>query len=68
MVLSKNTKTIDAFSCHVITAKANTAYTGKRIDVMTQALHVEDGSLPQGRLMVHNAYTKLRKGAKILLL
>ena len=31
--------------------------------MMTQALHIEDGSLPQG-LMVQNAYTKLRKGIK----
>ena len=45
VVLTKNTETIDAFSSHVITAKANTAHIGERIDVMTQALHVEDGSL-----------------------
>ena len=32
---------------------------------MTQALCVEDGSLPQG-LMVHNAYTKLHNGSKII--
>ena len=30
---------------------------------MTQALHVEDGSLPQG-LMVQNAYTELCSGSK----
>ena len=48
---------------NVITAKANTAHTGKRIKEMTQALCVEDSSLPQG-LTVQNAYTKLRKGSK----
>ena len=63
VVLIKNTETIDAFSSHVITAKANTAHIGKRIDVMTQVLCVEDGSLPQG-LTVQNAYTEPRKGSK----
>ena len=58
MVLTKNTKTIDAFSSHVITAKASTAPTGESINVMTQALCIEGGSLLQG-LMVQNAYTEL---------
>ena len=66
-VLIKNTETIDAFSSHVISAKASTANTGKRINVMTQALPVEDSSLPQG-LMVQNAYTKLRKRSKNVIL
>ena len=39
------------------------AYTGEHINVMTQVLQIEDGSLPQG-LMVQNAYTELRKGSK----
>ena len=55
--------TINAFSSNVITAKASTAHTSERIDVMTQALHVKDSSLPQG-LMVQNVYTELRKGSK----
>ena len=63
MVLTKNTETIDAFSFCVIAAKASTAQNGKRINVMTQGLHIKDISLPQG-LMVQNAYTKLRKGSK----
>ena len=63
VVLTKNTKTIDAFSSHVIISIAGTAHTGKRINVMTQALCIGDGSLPQG-LMVQNAYTELRKGRK----
>ena len=58
MVLTKNTETINAFSSHVITAKANTAHTGERINVMTQALCVKDGSLLQG-LMVQYTYIKL---------
>ena len=63
MVLTKNNQAIDGFSSHVITAKASTAHTGERINVMTQALCVEDGSLPQG-LMVQNAYPELRKECK----
>ena len=63
MVLTKNAKTINAFSSCVITTKMRMANTSERINVMTQALCVEDGSLPQG-LTVQNAYTKLRKGSK----
>ena len=61
MVLTKNTETTNTFSSHVITTKANKAHSGKSIE----ALHVEDSSLPQV-LMVQNAYTKLRKGSKML--
>ena len=64
VVLTKNTETIDALSSHLITAKAITAHTGEKIDMMTQALCVEDSSLLQG-LMVQNAYIKLRKGSKM---
>ena len=63
IVLTKNTETIDAFLSCVVTTKANTTHTGKSINVMTQALCIEDGSLLQG-LMLHNAYTELRKGVK----
>ena len=43
--------------------KAEKAYTGEHINVMTQALQTEDGPLLQG-LTIQNAYTKLRKGSK----
>ena len=36
-----------------------TAHTGEGINVMTQALHAEDGSLPQG-LTVQNVYMELQ--------
>ena len=61
IVLTKHTKTIDAFSSHVIITKAGIAHINERINVMTQALCIPDGSLSQG-LMVQNAYTELRKG------
>ena len=64
VVLSKNTETIDAFSSHVIIAKSrNSSYQQVGINMMTQALHIEDGPLPQG-LMVQNPYTELRKGSR----
>ena len=63
IVLTKNTEAIDAFSSHAITTKASTAHTSERIDVMSQALCIEEVSLLQG-LKVQNAYTELRKGSK----
>ena len=55
--------TIDAFSSHIICAKTETAHTGVGLNVMTQALCSEDGSLPQG-LILQNAYTELCSGSK----
>ena len=63
VVTTKDTGTIDAFSSHDIHARTGTAYTGMGLNVVTQALHAEDGSLPQG-LTIQNAYTKLCDGSK----
>ena len=63
VVVTKYVETIDAFSSGVIPIKAEKAYTGERISMMTQVLWVEDGSLPQG-LTMQNAYTELRTGSK----
>ena len=52
-----------AASAQSLLAKASKGHTSNRINVMTWALHVEDGSLLQD-LTVQNAYTKLRKGSK----
>ena len=38
VVITRNTETVDAFSSHVIPVKAQRAYTGERMNVMTQAL------------------------------
>ena len=62
VVTTKDTETIDAFSFHVICARMGTAYTGEGINVMTQALCAEDGSLPQV-LTVQNTYTGLDSGS-----
>ena len=63
VVVTKNMKTVDIFSSCVIPMKVEKAYMGEHINVMTQALQAEDGSLPQG-LTIQNAYTELRKGSK----
>ena len=63
IITTKDTKTIDAFSSHVIHERARTAHTGEGINVMTQALCAKDGSLPQG-LTVQNAYMELCSGSK----
>ena len=38
VVVTKNTETVDAFSSCVIPMKAQNAYMGEQINVMTQAL------------------------------
>ena len=65
IVTTKETEIIDAFSSWVIHPKTKTAHQGEGINIMTQALHVKDGSLPQG-LMEQNSYTELCSGGKIV--
>ena len=48
IVTTKEAKTIDAFSSQVIHTKMKVACCGEGTNIMTQALHVKDGSLPQG--------------------
>ena len=63
LVNARDTEMIDVFSSHIIHVKMRTAYTGVRLNVMTQALHAEDGSLPQG-LMIQNTSTEMCDGSK----
>ena len=63
VVFIRNMETIDAFSSHVLPSKAEKAYMGEHINMMTQVLQTVDGSLPQG-LTVQNAYTELQGGSK----
>ena len=63
MVTTKFTKMIDAFLSHIIHARTRTAYTGARLQVIIQALHAEDRSLPQG-LTILKSYTKMCNGSK----
>ena len=54
---------IDALGKHPDGLSFGTAYTGEEINVMAQALHAEDGSLPQG-LTMQNTYTELCSDSK----
>ena len=45
---TKDTETVDAFSSQIIHTRTKTACSGARLNVMTQALCAEGGSLPQG--------------------
>ena len=61
VVFMRNAEIIEAFSSWVISVKAEKAYTGECINVMTQALQTEDGTLP-------NAYTESWKGSKYIVM
>ena len=63
VVFARNAETIEAFSSWVISIIVEKAYTGEHINVMTQALQTEDGTLPQG-LTIQNMYTEVQKGSK----
>ena len=48
VVITKENKTVDAFSSKIIHMRIKTAFTDLRLNVMTQALHAEEGTLSQG--------------------
>ena len=54
---------LEPFSFHVIPVKTMKAYLGEHLNMMVQALHAQDGTLPPG-LTIQNVYTELRKGSK----
>ena len=63
VITTKESEMIDAFSSKIIHVRRKTAFTRVSLNVMTQALHVEEGSLPQD-LMIQNTYTKMCNGSK----
>ena len=63
VMFTQNMETIEAFSSHIEPVKVEKAYTRGCINVMTQALQTEDGSLPQG-LTIQNTYTELWHGSQ----
>ena len=63
VMFTQDVETIEAFSFHMVLVKVGKAYIRGHINIMTQALWAEDGSLPQG-LTVQNTYTELRQGSK----
>ena len=50
---------LEPFSSHVITMRMMEVYLGEHLNIMVQASHAQDGTLPPGI-----TYTKLRKGSK----
>ena len=63
LMCTQKAETLEPFPSHVIPIKTVKAYSGECINVMVQALHTQDGTLPPG-LTVQNTYTKLRKASK----
>ena len=62
LMYTQKAETLEPFSSHIIPIKTVKAYLGEHINVMVQALHAQDGTLPPG-LTVQNTYTELRKGS-----
>ena len=60
---TQKVETLEPFFSHVIPIKTEKAYLGEHINIMVQALHAQDGTLPPG-LIMQNTYTVLRKGGK----
>ena len=63
VMYTQKVETLEPFSSHVIPMKMMEAYLGEWLNVMVQALYVQDGTLPPG-LTMQNTYTELRKGSK----
>ena len=60
---TQRVETLEPFSSHVIPMKMMEAYVGECLNVMVQALYVQDGTLLPG-LTMQNMYIELRKGSK----
>ena len=63
MMYTQKVETLEPLSSHVIPMKTTEAYLRERLNVMVQALYIQDGTLPPG-LTMQNTYTELRKGSK----
>ena len=63
LMYTQKVETLEPFSSHVIPVKTREGYLDECLNVMEQALHVQDGMLPPG-LTMQNTYTELRKGSK----
>ena len=63
LMYTQKVEMLEPFSSHVIPVRMMEAYLGEHLNVMLQALHTQDGTLPPG-ITVQNMYTELRKGSK----
>ena len=60
---TQKVETLEPFSSHVVPVKMMEAHLGECINIMVQALYIQDGTLLPG-LTMPNMYTELRKGSK----
>ena len=60
---TQKVETLEPFSSHVIPMKTMEAHLGEHLNIMVQALYIQDGILLSG-LTMQNTYTELRKGSK----
>ena len=60
---TQKVETLEPFSSHVIPMKMMEAHLGECINIMVQALYIQDGALPPG-LTMQNMYTEMIKGSK----
>ena len=63
LMYTQKVETLEPFSSHVIPMKMTEEYLGGHLNVMVQASHAQDGTLPPG-ITMQNTYTELRKGSK----
>ena len=63
LMYTQKVEMLEPFSSHIIPLKTTGAYLGECLNVMVQALHAQDCTLPPV-ITMQNMYTKLRKGSK----
>ena len=63
LMYTQKVEKLEPFSSHMIPMKMIEAYLGEHLNMMVQALHAQDGTLPPG-ITMQNTYTELRKGSK----
>ena len=63
VMYTQKVETLEPFSSHVIPMKMMEAYLEEWLNVMVQALYIQDSTLLPG-LTMQNTYTELRKGSK----
>ena len=63
VMYTQKVETLEPFSSHIIPVKMTEAYLGERLNVMVQALYIQDSTLLPS-LTMQNTYTELRKGSK----
>ena len=63
LMYTQKVETLEPFSSHVIPVKMTEVYLRECLNMMVQALHAQDGTLPPG-ITMQNTYTELRKDSK----